>query len=166
MTHITFFIQLCFLTFFTSCNQMKPKTELVNECKIPIEVTNFINKEYPRWSLIVNDSLTAIKEKYEKYSNGCYSILNFDFTNDGALDLICMMRDVDSIPNLVAINNYESGDINKIIIAELPDYGSYGIGSVIYRDSIGEFFYLKNLESSLAKITWNKDKYMLDYIND
>lgn len=79
-----------------------------------------------------------------------------------------MIRDIDSIPKLVAVNNYESGDINIKIIAELQDYGSCGIGSVIYRDSIGSFFYLNNLESSLAKITWNEDedKFVLGYIND
>ncbi len=141
-------------------SERKQKNE---ECAIP-ERIRLLGKNLQDWSFIEETDLSIyISNEIEFYpKRDCYSFIENDFTNDDESDFICIMKNTERGYYLVAFNNYQK-KLNFIEIKEATDYAEYGLGDIIYFDSISEGFFSKKLESSTAHIVWKNNAYKIMY---
>lgn len=133
------------------------------ECSIPEKIRS-LAKNLKDWSFIEETDLSIyFSDESNVYpKRDCYSFIENDFTNDDESDFICIMKNVDKSYSLVAFNNYET-KLKFIEIKKATDYGEYGIGDILYYDSIGEGFFSIKLESSTAHIVWKNNAYEIKY---
>jgi len=133
------------------------------ECAIP-EKIRLLGKNLKDWSFIEETDLSIyVSDDSNVYpKRDCYSFIENDFTNDEESDFICIMKNVEKGYYLVAFNNYET-KLKFVEIKEATDYAEYGIGDILYYDSIREGFFSMKLESSTAHIMWKKNTYEIKY---
>ncbi|MDR2207118.1 MAG: hypothetical protein LBE36_13300 [Flavobacteriaceae bacterium] len=185
MNKLVFLIVIIFLI---SCNSQHKEN-----CIVPRVVVTYIENNLPDSKIIRDNELMPNWKNFisPKMDVACPTMLDYDFTNDGYKDFICMLTIKDNtgdFPYLVAFNNYETSKINHIIIEGIADYGKeYGYGNIIYLAEKGAHYYKDDnidsdeliylpksmnafysikMESSLALIFWNNGKYEIRYIGD
>lgn len=143
---------------FISCKEKK-----VSNCTPPLQVLEYINKRMPSMKIIKERELSKGWNTFLNHTVACPTMIDYDFTGDGTPDYICMVRDIDGFPYVVAFNNYSLESITFKKVAGLADYGEHGIGNVLYRDQQKNGFYLYKIESSNAFIHWVDGTYKIEY---
>jgi hypothetical protein len=155
-------INLVIILLMTNCSGQIEKV-----CKEPKEVNAYRIKNLPGSEIIEEKHLIKDWKSFTETDITCPTMLDYDFTNDGYKDFICMLKDKEGMHYLIAFNNYETANISYQIIEGVADYGEHGIGNIIYQDSndVGKFYSYK-MESSIALIFWRNGKYEVDYGED
>ncbi|NEM98797.1 hypothetical protein [Pontibacter burrus] len=151
------FVIPCLSVLITCC------TGHTKLCEEPREVYEYRVTNITGSNIISENELRSDWKEFVERDTNCPTRIDYDLTNDGHKDFICMLKDSTGMPYLVAFNNYKTPNISFQVIDGVADYGNYGIGNIIYLNKDTGGFYSFKLESSKAYIYWKDNKYLIEY---
>jgi hypothetical protein len=152
------FVIPCLSIIITCCTGLNTKP-----CEEPNEIYDYRMNSITGSKIISENELRNDWKDFVESDTKCPTRIDYDLTNDGHKDFICMLKDSTGMPYLVAFNNYKTANISFQVIDGIADYGNHGIGNIIYLDEDTGGFYSYKLESSKAYIHWKDDKYLIEY---